>query len=174
MLALTLATVGLVPSTAPLAWRSPAATLPRRSPAATLPRHSVLSAGLLSGDQPEVVQIVLTDRETDALVKALGKYPPEGPQWDSFSLTGATAENWETVRAEFPVLAARSDEELAGALRTYLNKGPDLFGVLTQTPVGPVILINILLYVTGVTWCDTPLGTAAACAQVAARKAAGE
>ena len=100
--------------------------------------------------------------------------PPEGPQWDSFSLTGATTENWETVRAEFPVLAARSDEELAGALRTYLNKGPDLFGVLTQTPVGPVILINILLYVTGITWCDTPLGTAAACAQVAARKAAGE
>eukprot|EP00966_Prymnesium_polylepis_P268578 6204680-Prymnesium_polylepis.2 len=107
-------------------------------------------AGLLSGDQPEAQKVLLSDAETEALEAALEKYPADAASpwakkdgWDSFGLTSATSEQWAAVREEFPVLGDRSDEELAGALTTYLSSGPNLVDVLLKTPVGPVFLINI-------------------------------
>ena len=115
---------------------------------------------------------MLSDPEMVALKAALAKYSSEASDWESFPLTSATSENWATVREEWPVLAARSDQELKTALDTFLNNGPDPLAVITQTPVGPVIGINLFLFATGLSWCDTPFGNAAACVEVAARKAA--
>ena len=137
-------------------------------------RRAVPTAGLLSGDKDDSGPVVeLAASEKVALIAALDKYPSEGAEWGSFALTSATPEEWDVVRTEWPVLTDRSNDELSAALRQYLTEGPDLIGVLTQTPVGPTLLINAILLSTGLSWCDTPLGGAAACAEVAARKAAG-
>ena len=64
-----------------------------------------------------------------------------------------------------------SDEELRDTLDSYVNTPPGLQEVLLKTPVGPVIFINILFYVTGFSWCDVPWAdpNAQACIQLAER-----
>ena len=50
------------------------------------------------------------------------------------------------MRDEWPVLEERSDEELAEAWEAYVLEPAKLSDVLLKTPVGPVFLINIIIY----------------------------
>ena len=97
---------------------------------------------------------------------------------DMFStpeLLTADSEEWDRVRAAEPALAELSDDELKATLTNYVNTGPTLTDVLFKTPVGPVFAINILLAVTGLSYCDLPFvdSGSTACLQLAARQAAG-
>ena len=62
------------------------------------------------------------------------------------------------VRRDARHEAAR-DEQLRTA---WVNSGTDI-SALWKTPVGPVLIINLILWATGASWCDTPLGVAEAC-----------
>lgn len=96
---------------------------------------------------------------------------------DDFSmsdLVSADAEAWSRVRDAHPELMSLSDEQLSATLDSYVNTSPRLVEVLTKTPVGPVIGINVLLALTGLSVCDLPFvsSDSTACLQLAARTAA--
>lgn len=71
-------------------------------------------------------------------------------------LVTADAAAWARVREANPELQNLTDDELSAALSSYINTPPSLSDVLLKTPVGPVVLINIVFAVTGMSWCDIP------------------
>ena len=80
-----------------------------------------------------------------------------GPGW--FELSDA----WDTLRAEYPVEfgTLTNNDDLK---KVYLRQSPNNpLDLLTQTPLGPFIVINLLFYFTGFTWCDTPFHADGAC-----------
>ena len=80
-----------------------------------------------------------------------------GPGW--FELSDA----WDTLRKDNPVEfgdLTNNDDLKKAYLRQRPNNPLDLF---TQTPLGPFIIINLLFYFTGFTWCDTPFHADGAC-----------
>ena len=80
--------------------------------------------------------IALTDEQDQAL-RAVAKHFDVlyGPRWFD------DGEAWEKARSQYDVLAGYSDEELRTA---FIRQGPRLVDVLTETPLGPFILINLL------------------------------
>jgi len=111
----------------------------------------------------------LNAEQQSAFVAAMG--------CDDFSmsdLVSADAEAWSRVRDAHPELMSLSDEQLSATLDSYVNTSPRLVEVLTKTPVGPVIGINVLLALTGLSVCDLPFvsSDSTACLQLAARTAA--
>ena len=92
------------------------------------------------------VQCSLTDDERKVLVEASSGAPfysvGETP------LTQATPNTWNELRASWPALAERTDEELSEAYAEYLSEPPSLLGVLTKTPLGPFLLLW------GIPWAD--------------------
>ena len=92
------------------------------------------------------VQCSLTSDERKVLVEASSGAPfysvGETP------LTQATPSTWNELRASWPALAERTDDELAQAYAEYLSEPPSLLGVLTKTPLGPFLLLW------GVPWAD--------------------
>ena len=93
--------------------------------------------------------------------------------FSTVSLVSADAATWDRVRSAFPALASLSDEELAIALDSYVNTPPTVWDILLKTPVGPVVFLNIVLAITGWSWCDVPFAdkSSTACVQLAARVA---
>ena len=82
--------------------------------------------------------------------------------------------NGERVRASQPALADLSDEALADVVKAYVSTPTSLQDVLLKTPVGPVVLVNLVAAICGVSVCDLPFWPeTTACLEVAARKAAG-
>lgn len=75
------------------------------------------------------------------------------------------------MRTAYPALADVDDATLSATLKSYVSTPPSLSEVLLKTPVGPVILINIILYATGLSVCDVPFlpSDTDACLQLAAR-----
>ena len=98
------------------------------------------------GRSRAAVQCSLTDDERKVLIEASSSAPfysvGETP------LTQATASTWNDLRASWPALAERTDEELAEAYAEYLSEPPNLLNVLTKTPLGPFLLLW------GVPWAD--------------------
>ena len=90
------------------------------------------------------------------------------------SLVSADSAMWDRVRESYPALAELSDTELGDALKSYIETPPTLSEVLLKTPVGPVLLINLILAATGFSYCDLPFtpSDSAACLELAARAAA--
>ena len=86
-------------------------------------------------------------------------------------LVSADAEMWDRVRLEYPALSGLDDETLSTTLSSYINTPPTLSEVIFKTPVGPVVLLNIVLIATGVSVCDLPFvsGDTQACIELAAR-----
>jgi len=58
-----------------------------------------------------------------------------GPRWLDDS------EAWDQARTQFVVLTNYSDAELRTA---YIRQGPRLLDVITETPLGPIVLINLV------------------------------
>ena len=118
-----------------------------------------------------------TTRGTEALTETQRKAFLAATEDDQFSMSeliSADAAMWDSVRSAYPALVDLSDAELSATLESYVNTPPSVTDVLFKTPVGPVFLINIILAVTGLSWCDAPFvdSSSTACVQVAARKAA--
>jgi hypothetical protein len=63
-------------------------------------------------------------------------------------------EAWEAFAKEYPQMAEEfSQDELRIA---YIKQSPQLLDILTKTPLGPVLLINLIVLASGFSWCDTP------------------
>ena len=79
--------------------------------------------------------------------------------------------DWDAVRSKYQSLSQLTDDQLRDTLESYINTPPTLTEVLFKTPVGPVVFLNIILAVTGFSWCDTPFAdkSTAACIQLAQR-----
>jgi hypothetical protein len=69
-------------------------------------------------------------------------------------------EAWIQAKQDYPILASCDDSDLRDA---YLKQKPKLLELLTDTPLGPFLLINLLAKFSGFTWCDTPFGQETAC-----------
>mmetsp|Transcript_22329 Transcript_22329/g.29358 ORF Transcript_22329/g.29358 Transcript_22329/m.29358 type:complete len:172 (+) Transcript_22329:108-623(+) len=110
----------------------------------------------ISGDS-EVGVVDLTDEEDEALravALALSKKSAYGDSWFD------KAEAWDQARKDFPILNNYSDADLRSA---YIRQPAKLLDVILYTPIGPFFIINIIFYISGFTWCDTPFGPAAVC-----------
>ena len=93
---------------------------------------------------------------------------------DDFStvdMVSADEAMWMRVRGAYPALASLDDDTLAATLNSYITTPPTLSEVLIKTPVGPVLLLNIILYITGFSVCDIPFlpNDTQACIELAAR-----
>ena len=92
------------------------------------------------------VQCSLTDDERKVLVEASSGAPFYSV--GDTPLTQATPSTWNELRASWPALAERTDEELSEAYAEYISEPPSLIGVLTKTPLGPFLLLW------GIPWAD--------------------
>lgn len=111
----------------------------------------------------------LTTAQKDALLAAERAYPV-GAEDAKIQLTRAGAAEWDVVRSEFPGLAGLGDTDLSAAYTAYLDQPISPLDVLLKTPVGPTVLINVLLLASGVSYCDAPWAAQTkACAELAAR-----
>ena len=80
--------------------------------------------------------IALTDEQDQALRAVAKDFDVlYGPRWFD------DGEAWEKARSQYGVLGGYSDEELRTA---FIRQGPRLVDVLTETPLGPFVLINLL------------------------------
>jgi hypothetical protein len=77
----------------------------------------------------------------------LGKASEYGVDWFD------QADAWTQAKTMFPVLAAYDNADLR---QTYLTQSPSLWDLLVKTPIGPFLLINLVVLATGFSWCDTP------------------
>ena len=111
---------------------------------------------------------------------------------DEFGQTGKYSfeTSWDDIRALYPVLQGRTDEEVppatwhhertfrATARRSPPSHPPTLppqlrtavvsfernwFDVLFKTPIGPLLVVNLLIIASGKSWCDTPWYNPGAC-----------
>ena len=98
------------------------------------------------GRSRAAVHCSLTDDERKVLIEASSSAPFYSV--GDTPLTKATASTWNDLRASWPALAERTDEELAEAYAEYLSEPPNLLNVLTKTPLGPFLLLW------GVPWAD--------------------
>ena len=72
------------------------------------------------------------------------------------------------ARYGFRDLLSYSDVELKDALvvdsaSVEEGKPRNIVDVFLKTPLGPVILINVIAWQTNFSWCDTPFGAEGAC-----------
>ena len=90
-------------------------------------------------------------------------------------LAKADGATWAKVREAYPGVGDVSDAELDAAIKSYIDAPPTLADALFKTPVGPVLLVNLLAWALGVQWCDLPFAdpTSQACVEVAARGGGG-
>ena len=90
----------------------------------------------------------LTPVEDDAIraaAETLGK--EYGVNWFD------QAEAWAQAKDDFPLLASYDDADLR---QTYLKQKPKILDLFLKTPLGPFLLINLVVLATGFSWCDTP------------------
>ena len=107
-----------------------------------------------NNDEPS---LILTPDENKAIreaAKVVGKEDAFGVGWFEVK------EAWAKVKKEYPILSEYEDSDLKDA---YLKQKPNFLEVLIETPLGPVLLINLLVKFSGFTWCDTPFHSDAAC-----------
>ena len=106
--------------------------LPKRVASAS---KSITQANLFPKKERDP-SIALTDEQDQALRAVAKDFDVlYGPRWFD------DGEAWEKARSQYGVLDGYSDEELRTA---FIRQGPRLVDVLTETPLGPFILINLL------------------------------
>ena len=120
-------------------------------------KSHIIALGLKwkEGDPEQEVGLKLTGEEDGALREAGRDLDPIfGPRWFD------KADAWDTARKSHPVLAPYSDDELRMA---FIRQPPKFADVLLYTPLGPFLIINLVVYITGFSWCNTPFHFANAC-----------
>jgi hypothetical protein len=87
----------------------------------------------------------------------------------------ADAEVWAKVRADYPDLVDLTDDDLERTCKKYTSVKPTIADTLFRTPVGPVLLLNLVAFATGFApACDLPWSAtdSPGCVELAARRAA--
>jgi len=96
---------------------------------------SLVRANLIPKKEREP-SIELTDEQDQALRDVAKDFDAlYGPRWFD------DGEAWEKARSQHDVLGGYSDEELRTA---FIRQGPRLVDVLTETPLGPFVLVNLV------------------------------
>jgi hypothetical protein len=94
------------------------------------------------------IETELTPAKDDAISAAAETLGKEyGVDWFK------TAEAWAQAKNDFPMLASYDD---AKRRQPYLMQTPKMLDLLLKLPLGPFLLINLVVLATGVCWCDTP------------------
>lgn len=129
---------------------------PARAASVTTSRHT--SVNLLQG---------LSTEQEKVLVDATTK----DERYSLTLLLSADADKWTELRTAYPALGSIDDATLKAAVKEYITATPNLFDVLFKTPVGPVVIANLLAYFTGFSWCSTPFvdSQSQACIEFASR-----
>lgn len=110
-----------------------------------------------TSDEDKAPKLIFSPEEDDAVrsvAKSLGSDGAYGPGW--FDKSDA----WAAAKQDFPVLEEYEDADLRDA---YLKQKPKILEIFTDTPLGPFLLLNLIVKFSGFTWCDTPFGQATAC-----------
>ena len=79
------------------------------------------------------------------------------------------------MRADYPDLVDLTDDDLERTCKNYTSVKPTIADALFKTPLGPVLLLNLVAFATGFApACDLPWSDvdAAGCVELAARRAA--
>ena len=113
-----------------------------------------------STDEDETTQIVLEEisnnSKIDEAIRSSATQMEElyGVGWFDKS------EAWKQMKIQYPFLSDYDDEILR---LLFLRQSPKLLDLLTKTPLGPFLAINLLFLITGFSWCDTPFGQIESC-----------
>ncbi len=107
-----------------------------RQPKGTSAASTSLVRAKLFPKKEREPSIALTDEQDQALRDVAKDFDAlYGPRWFD------DAEAWDKARSQYGVLAGYSDEELRTA---FIRQGPRLVDVLTETPLGPFVLVNLI------------------------------
>ena len=138
----------------------------RQLPPTAYVRHRPAYLQYATGDSTRGLESLNTTEQQAAFRSVI-----ESEQFSATALVTADTALWDRVRAFSPDLADLSDDQLQDVFTSYINTPPSVSDILLKTPVGPVILINLLFFATGFTWCDIPFlsSDTQACAELAAR-----
>lgn len=67
---------------------------------------------------------------------------------------------WDDLKAQYPSLQEYNEDELR---RAYVSQKPTIVELFVKTPLGPFLLLNLILFLSGFSWCDTPFHAVGAC-----------
>ncbi|KAL7468784.1 hypothetical protein ACHAXS_009021 [Conticribra weissflogii] len=67
---------------------------------------------------------------------------------------------WDDLKAQHPSLQEYSEDELR---RAYVSQSPTIVELFVKTPLGPFLLLNLIFFLSGFSWCDTPFHAEGAC-----------
>jgi len=67
---------------------------------------------------------------------------------------------WDDLKARYPSLREYNEDDLR---RAYISQKPTVAELFVKTPLGPFLLLNLILFLSGFSWCDTPFHAAGAC-----------
>jgi len=81
-------------------------------------------------------------------------------------------EKFDALRAAYPDLAPLTDAKITAVINSYVATKVTPVEAFFGTPVGPVILLNLMLWASGLSACDLPFVDASskACLELASRR----
>ena len=129
-------------------------TLPTIRQQVSYPSHLNLRFLERSNDEPSLSLTPDEDKAIREAAKVVSTDDNFGVGWFDRS------EAWVKVKEDYPILAQYEDSDLRNV---YLKQKPNPLDILTGTPLGPFILVNLLFKYTGFSWCDTPFHAEGAC-----------
>ena len=70
------------------------------------------------------------------------------------------SEAWNDLKTQYDILKEYDNQVLR---LLYLRQKPSIIELLTKTPLGPFLMVNLAFLLTGFSWCDTPFGQIESC-----------
>ena len=67
---------------------------------------------------------------------------------------------WDELKTQYPSLQEYSNDELR---RAYVMQKPTVVDLFVKTPLGPFLLLNLVFFLSGFSWCNTPFHVQGGC-----------